>query len=68
MLEGGINTISVVLQNVSQDPPIPIVVVAGSGRAADLITFAVTDISSNGYVKIATIFFLIIVGYTKSLF
>ncbi|KAJ8028966.1 Transient receptor potential cation channel subfamily M member 3 [Holothuria leucospilota] len=48
VLEGGINTISVVLQNVSQDPPIPIVVVAGSGRAADLITFAVTDISSNG--------------------
>lgn len=48
VLEGGIDTIKVVLQNVSQNPPIPIVVVEGSGRAADLIAYALSNTSTNG--------------------
>ena len=40
VLEGGVNTIRTVLENVSKDPPIPAVIAAGSGRAADLIAFA----------------------------
>ncbi|XP_041465678.1 transient receptor potential cation channel subfamily M member 3-like isoform X1 [Lytechinus variegatus] len=39
-LEGGVNTIKVVLENVTHDPPIPVVIADGSGRAADLIAYA----------------------------
>nr|CAB3267283.1 transient receptor potential cation channel subfamily M member 1-like [Phallusia mammillata] len=40
VLEGGKNTINVVLESVRQSPPIPVIVCDGSGRAADLIAFA----------------------------
>ncbi|XP_039270713.2 transient receptor potential cation channel subfamily M member 1-like isoform X2 [Styela clava] len=40
VLEGGKNTINVVLESVRQSPPIPVIVVDGSGRAADLLAFA----------------------------
>lgn len=40
VLEGGKNMINVVLESVRQSPPIPVIVVDGSGRAADLLAFA----------------------------
>ncbi|XP_072167495.1 transient receptor potential cation channel subfamily M member 3-like [Diadema setosum] len=45
-LEGGLNTIRVVLENVTHDPPIPVVIAEGSGRAADLIAYAYRHSSS----------------------
>ncbi|XP_011055821.1 PREDICTED: transient receptor potential cation channel trpm [Acromyrmex echinatior] len=39
VIEGGTNTIRAVLEYVTDDPPIPVVVCDGSGRAADLIAF-----------------------------
>jgi hypothetical protein len=40
VIEGGTNTIQSVLLNVHDRPPIPVVVCDGSGRAADLLSFA----------------------------
>ena len=40
VVEGGRSTIRLVLEYVTDDPPIPVVVCDGSGRAADLISFA----------------------------
>ncbi|XP_036140911.1 transient receptor potential cation channel trpm isoform X5 [Monomorium pharaonis] len=39
VIEGGTNTIRAVLEYVTDDPPVPVVVCDGSGRAADLIAF-----------------------------
>ncbi|XP_071505230.1 transient receptor potential cation channel subfamily M member 3-like [Diadema antillarum] len=39
VVEGGANVIRTVLANVSGDPPIPVVVFDGTGRAADIIAF-----------------------------
>lgn len=39
VLEGGANTIRTVLECVTDNPPVPVVVCDGSGRAADLIAF-----------------------------
>lgn len=46
VVEGGMDTIRTVLKYVMDSPPVPVVVVEGSGRAADLLAFAhkcVTD-------------------------
>ena len=40
VLEGGPNTILTMYEAISQEPPIPVVVIKDSGRAADLIAFA----------------------------
>lgn len=40
VLEGGLNTIRVVLENITKDPAIPVVIADGSGRGADLIAYA----------------------------
>ena len=40
VLEGGPNTIETVLTAINNDPPMPVVVIKGSGRAADLIAMA----------------------------
>lgn len=40
VLEGGPNTIQTVLAAIYNDPPMPVVVIKGSGRAADLIAAA----------------------------
>ena len=40
VVEGGMHTIRTVLEYVTDSPPVPVVVVEGSGRAADLIAFA----------------------------
>lgn len=39
VIEGGTNTIRAVLEYVTDDPPVPVVVCDGSGRAADLLAF-----------------------------
>ncbi|CAF1143570.1 unnamed protein product [Adineta ricciae] len=39
VVEGGVNTIRMVLEHVTDNPPVPVVVCDGSGRAADLISF-----------------------------
>lgn len=39
IIEGGTNTIQTVLVNVTQKPPVPVIVCDGSGRAADLLAF-----------------------------
>ena len=39
VVEGGANVIRTVLNNVSGDPAIPVVVFDGTGRAADIIAF-----------------------------
>ncbi|CAF1499010.1 unnamed protein product [Rotaria sp. Silwood1] len=39
VVEGGTNTIRMVLEHVTDNPPVPVVVCDGSGRAADLISF-----------------------------
>ncbi|MBN3301415.1 TRPM1 protein, partial [Amia calva] len=40
IVEGGPNVISIVLESLREDPPVPVVVCDGSGRAADIISFA----------------------------
>ncbi|XP_076465905.1 transient receptor potential cation channel subfamily M member 1-like [Babylonia areolata] len=40
VLEGGANTVRAVLEYVTDNPPVPVVVCDGSGRAADLLAFA----------------------------
>ncbi|XP_070687197.1 transient receptor potential cation channel subfamily M member 1-like [Pempheris klunzingeri] len=40
ILEGGPNVISIVLDSLKEEPPVPVVVCDGSGRASDIISFA----------------------------
>ncbi|XP_023672902.1 transient receptor potential cation channel subfamily M member 1-like isoform X2 [Paramormyrops kingsleyae] len=40
IVEGGPNVISIVLESLREDPPVPVVVCDGSGRASDIISFA----------------------------
>ncbi|XP_061561791.1 transient receptor potential cation channel subfamily M member 1-like isoform X2 [Phycodurus eques] len=40
ILEGGPNVVSVVLESLREDPPVPVVLCDGSGRASDIISFA----------------------------
>ena len=40
VLEGGPNTIRTVLEAVTKTPPTPVVIAEGSGRAADILSFA----------------------------
>lgn len=48
IVEGGMHTIRTVLEYVTDSPPVPVVVVEGSGRAADLIAFAHKYASESG--------------------
>ncbi|KAI9554622.1 hypothetical protein GHT06_019895 [Daphnia sinensis] len=48
VVEGGMHTIRTVLEYVTDSPPVPVVVVEGSGRAADLIAFAHKYASETG--------------------
>jgi len=53
VLEGGTCTIRAVLAYVTNDPPVPVVVCDGSGRAADIIAFAhqfAQNSAEHGYV------------------
>ncbi|MGH0151968.1 UNVERIFIED_CONTAM: hypothetical protein FKN15_053168 [Acipenser sinensis] len=40
IVEGGPNVISIVLDSLREDPPVPVVVCDGSGRASDIVSFA----------------------------
>lgn len=40
IVEGGPNVISLVLESLRDDPPVPVVVCDGSGRASDILSFA----------------------------
>lgn len=40
IVEGGPNVISIVLECLREEPPLPIVVCDGSGRASDILSFA----------------------------
>jgi len=51
VVEGGTNTIRMVLEHVTDNPPVPVVVCDGSGRAADLISFTHRYASEDGYVN-----------------
>ncbi|XP_058838514.1 transient receptor potential cation channel trpm isoform X8 [Topomyia yanbarensis] len=48
VIEGGTNTIRAVLEYVTDNPPVPVVVCDGSGRAADLIAFVHKYASDTG--------------------
>lgn len=51
VVEGGTNTIRMVLEHVTDNPPVPVVVCDGSGRAADLISFTHRYANEDGYVN-----------------
>ncbi|CAF1325694.1 unnamed protein product, partial [Rotaria sordida] len=48
VVEGGTNTIRMVLEHVTDNPPVPVVVCDGSGRAADLISFTHRYVREDG--------------------
>ncbi|XP_069361506.1 transient receptor potential cation channel trpm isoform X8 [Maniola hyperantus] len=48
VIEGGTNTVRAVLEYVTDNPPVPVVVCDGSGRAADLIAFVHKYASESG--------------------
>lgn len=51
VLEGGSNTIRTVLDYLTADPPVPVVVCDGSGRASDLLAFVHKYTNEDGYVS-----------------
>uniref|UniRef100_A0A8C7L6F7 Transient receptor potential cation channel, subfamily M, member 1a n=1 Tax=Oncorhynchus kisutch TaxID=8019 RepID=A0A8C7L6F7_ONCKI len=51
ILEGGPNVISIVLESLREDPPVPVVVCDGSGRASDIISFAHRYSEDDGLVS-----------------
>uniref|UniRef100_A0A8C6THV7 Transient receptor potential cation channel, subfamily M, member 1a n=1 Tax=Neogobius melanostomus TaxID=47308 RepID=A0A8C6THV7_9GOBI len=50
ILEGGPNVISIVLESLKEEPPVPVVVCDGSGRASDILSFAHKYCEEDGYV------------------
>ena len=40
VVEGGPNVVSIVLEYLREEPPVPVVVCDGSGRASDILSFA----------------------------
>uniref|UniRef100_A0A672P2I8 Transient receptor potential cation channel subfamily M member 1-like n=1 Tax=Sinocyclocheilus grahami TaxID=75366 RepID=A0A672P2I8_SINGR len=51
ILEGGPNVISIVLESLREDPPVPVVVCDSSGRASDIISFAHKYSEEDGLVN-----------------
>ncbi|CAL8243612.1 unnamed protein product [Lota lota] len=51
ILEGGPNVISIVLESLREEPPVPVVVCDGSGRASDIISFAHRYSKEDGLVS-----------------
>ena len=49
VLEGGPNTIRTVLESVTRNPAVPVVVAEGSGRAADILAYAHRFISQSSW-------------------
>ncbi|XP_040925996.1 transient receptor potential cation channel subfamily M member 1-like isoform X2 [Betta splendens] len=50
ILEGGPNVISIVMESLKEDPPVPVVVCDGSGRASDILSFAHRYCDDDGLV------------------
>ncbi|XP_066523255.1 transient receptor potential cation channel subfamily M member 1-like [Hoplias malabaricus] len=50
IVEGGPNMITVVLESLREDPPVPVVVCDGSGRASDIISFAHKQSQKGGII------------------
>lgn len=50
IVEGGPNVISIALESLRDEPPIPVVVCDGSGRASDIISFAHKFSEDGGWV------------------
>lgn len=50
MMEGGTNTIRSVLDCLTDQQPVPVVVCDGSGRASDLLAFTHKYAQDDGYV------------------
>ncbi|XP_058485159.1 transient receptor potential cation channel subfamily M member 1-like [Solea solea] len=51
ILEGGPNVISIVMESLKEEPPVPVVVCDGSGRASDIISFAHRYCEEDGSVS-----------------
>ncbi|KAG9267203.1 transient receptor potential cation channel subfamily M member 1-like [Astyanax mexicanus] len=51
ILEGGPNVITIVLESLREEPPVPVVVCDGSGRASDIISFAHKYTEEDGLVN-----------------
>ncbi|XP_074522579.1 transient receptor potential cation channel subfamily M member 1a [Halichoeres trimaculatus] len=51
ILEGGPNVISIVLDSLKEEPPVPVVVCDGSGRASDILSFAHRYSEEDGLVS-----------------
>uniref|UniRef100_A0A3P8UV35 Transient receptor potential cation channel, subfamily M, member 1b n=1 Tax=Cynoglossus semilaevis TaxID=244447 RepID=A0A3P8UV35_CYNSE len=51
IVEGGPNVISIALESLRDDPPVPVVVCDGSGRASDIISFAHKFCEDDGLVN-----------------
>ncbi|XP_072321342.1 transient receptor potential cation channel subfamily M member 1-like isoform X2 [Eucyclogobius newberryi] len=51
ILEGGPNVISIVLESLKEEPPVPVVVCDGSGRASDILSFAHKYCEEDGTVS-----------------
>ncbi|KAA0724289.1 Transient receptor potential cation channel subfamily M member 1 [Triplophysa tibetana] len=51
IVEGGPNIISIVLESLREEPPVPVVVCDGSGRASDIISFAHKYSEAEGLVN-----------------
>ena len=59
VLEGGSNVIRTVLESVEGNPAVPVVIVDGSGRAADILAYAYSlFIEHEGYVFVLIMSFL----------
>ncbi|XP_051800564.1 transient receptor potential cation channel subfamily M member 1-like [Acanthochromis polyacanthus] len=51
IVEGGPNVITIVLESLREEPPVPVVVCDGSGRASDIISFAHRYCEEDGVVS-----------------
>nr|XP_020512138.1 transient receptor potential cation channel subfamily M member 1 [Labrus bergylta] len=51
ILEGGPNVISIVLESLKEEPPVPVVICDGSGRASDILSFAHRYSEDDGLVN-----------------
>ncbi|CAH7333830.1 Trpm1 [Phodopus roborovskii] len=51
MVEGGPNVVSIVLEYLREDPPVPVVVCDGSGRASDILSFAHKYCEEGGFIN-----------------
>jgi len=52
VMEGGSNTIRSILDCLTDQPPVPVVVCDGSGRAADLVAFTHKYTQDDGFVRL----------------